>query len=47
MVGPDTGTNKLFIVVEHINLEEIQNKAHGYFGLLVIGNSIATLPISL
>ena len=47
MVNTGAGTN-IFRVVENILLEEIQNQAHGYFGLLGIGNfGINLLPIPL
>ena len=45
--GTYAGTNKCFRVVEHIKIEEIQKKSHGYFGLTVIGNVVYPLPIPL
>ena len=47
MVGKVTGENNISILVEHIHLEEIQNKTHVYFGLLGIGNAVAPLPSTL
>ena len=44
MVRTATGTNNYFRVVEHIHISEIQEQAHGYFGLLVIVNVIDPLP---
>ena len=45
MLGIDTVERKILIVVEQIQIEEIQNQAHGYFGLLVIVNAVALLQI--
>ena len=36
-----------FRVVNQIQLEEIQEQAHGYFGLLGNGNFVNPLPIPL
>ena len=47
MVNTGTGANNIFRLVEHILLENKQNKAHGYFGLKLIGNVNQVLPIPL
>ena len=47
MVWTTTGANNIFRVVEHIQLAEIQEQAHGYFGMLGNGNFIDPLPIPL
>ena len=47
MIVTATGAKNIFRVVEQIPLEEIKNQAHGYFGLLLIGNDVSPLPISL
>ena len=47
MVNTGTGAKNIFTVIEHILLEYIQNNAHGYFGLKVIGNINLVLPNTL
>ena len=44
MVDNGAGTNNIFREVEHIILEDIQNIAHGYFLLQVIGNVNQMIP---
>ena len=38
MVGTAEGAKNIFILVEQIQIEEIQNQSHGYFRLLGIRN---------
>ena len=40
MVNTGAGPKNIFIVVENILLEDIQNQEHRYFGLLGIGNAV-------
>ena len=47
MIGTDTGAKNILKVVYKIQLEEIKNQILGYFGLRVIGNVVAPLPIHL
>ena len=44
MVNTGTDAKNIFRVVEQIILEYIQNIAHGYFLLQVIGNTNQILP---
>ena len=47
MVETAADANKTFRVVEHIQLEEIQQQEHRYFGLIVIVNITDPLPSPL
>ena len=44
MVDNGAVTNNIFREVEHIILEDIQNIAHGYFLLQLIGNVNQIIP---
>ena len=44
MVWTATGKKNILRVVKQIQLDNIQNKSHGYFGLMGIGNHVAPLP---
>ena len=45
MVNTVTVPKNIFRLVEQIILEEVKSQAHGYFGLIVIGNAVDNLPI--
>ena len=47
MVNNGTGAKNIFRAVEYIILEDIQNIAHEYFLLKVIGNVNQILPNTL
>ena len=38
MLDTGAGAKKIFRKVEQIDIADIHHQAHGYFGLLVIGN---------
>ena len=44
MLGTASGANNIFREVEQIQLEEIKNQTHGYFGLTGVVNVVAPLP---
>ena len=47
MAWTNTDVKNIFRLLEHIQISEIQEQAHGYFGLLGNGNVIDPLPIPL
>ena len=50
MAETSNGAKNIFRVVEQIQIGDIKNQAHGYFGLIVIGNAIdpgVPIPIPL